>query len=81
MVFPLFKLVSVTTRMLSKPILERFKRAHKNSFKVTKDTYMNRVFEKLGHFSYKMEMRLNSKLFNVEDQDMFDLQITRGYSL
>ena len=81
MVFPLFKLVSVTTRMLSKPILERLKRAHKINFTMTSDSFMNRMFERMGRFSYRMEMQLNSRIFLVEDPEMFDLKITKGGSL
>lgn len=81
MVFPLFKLVSVTTRMLSKPILERLKRAHKNNFTMTADSLVNRMFERMGRFSYRMEMKLNSTIFKVEDPEMFDLKITKGSTI
>ena len=65
--YTFIKLASVSVRTLSKPLIQTIKKAHLRNLKRLNFARLNGFFEMLGNLSYQLELRLNAKLFNVED--------------
>lgn len=69
--YTLVKLVSVSLRMVAKPLLQSVKKTHLRNLKRLRSPWLDRVFEKLGQLSHNIELHMHSHLFQVEDADIF----------
>ena len=76
--YTLVKLVSVSIRIISKPIIGRIKAAHQRNLDRVNSPLLNSFFEKLGNFSHKLDLKMNSKIFSVEDMEMFQTKLKKG---
>jgi hypothetical protein len=68
---PLFKVFSLVLRVFSKPLLAYAKSAHKENHGKYKHTIARSIFIRLGHFSNRMESRINKKLMFGSADDFF----------
>ena len=76
--YTLVKLISVTIRIISKPIIGRIKNAHLKNLDRINIPLLNSFFEKLGNLSHNLDLKMNSKIFSIEDMEMFQTKLKKG---
>ena len=76
--YTLIKLVSVSLRIISKPIIGRIKNAHLRNLDKINIPMLNSFFERLGNFSHYLDLKMNSKIFSVDDMEMFQTKLKKG---
>ena len=78
---PLYKLFAVTARLFTKPLVTILKKRHKSGG-VSKNSLLERLFIFLGNREYKMDLWMNRKLLNIDDDgDMFVKSLNKDVAL
>lgn len=78
--YPIFKLVSLTVRLFSRPAIDLMKRVHYS--KVSKTSWLNYLLQRLGNLQYKVRVKFQTRLKHItRDNEMFELGLQRDVAL
>ena len=67
--FPLYKFFAITARLFTKPLISILKKQQKSNGLSTNTSFPERMFVFLGNREYKMNLWINRKLLNIEDEE------------
>lgn len=78
--YPIFKLVSLTVRLFSRPAIELMKRVHYSQ--LSRTTWLNYLLQRLGNLQYSLRVKLDKRIKNIRsDDELFCLGLQRDVAL